>query len=221
MASVLRRGLRHANKSFNTSINSRKYTLQASSTSKVASVEPLNRLPPILVTLHEAKARKATLRFLVTRPDKGLSFDSLAKTLGRNEIYVASIFYGHAKPTQEDIVALAHALAVDERAITDEIGSHWWPNRGLGGGIPSDPVIYRLYEGVIVYGHPIKAVIHEKFGDGIMSVLFFDWFMALELNVFRLRSMIDCKVNVDRKPDPKGDRVVITFDGKFLPYSQN
>ncbi|CCA71030.1 probable Cyanate hydratase [Serendipita indica DSM 11827] len=190
MASVLRRGLRHANKSFNTSINSRKYTLQASSTSKVASAEPLNRLPPILVTLHEAKARK------------GLSFDSLAKTLGRNEIYVASIFYGHAKPTQEDIVALAHALAVDERAITDEIGSHWWPNRGLGGGIPSDPVIYRLYEGVIVYGHPIKAVIHEKFGDGIMS-------------------MIDCKVNVDRKPDPKGDRVVITFDGKFLPYSQN
>ena len=86
--------------------------------------------------------------------------------------------------------ALANALALDERLINDELGSHWWPNRGLGGGIPSDPglphgtsrnrlapdaitlVIYRLYEGVIVYGHPIKAVIHEKFGDGIMSVLF-------------------------------------------------
>jgi len=62
-------------------------------------------------------------------------------------------------------------------------------------------VIYRLYEGVLVYGHAIKAIIHEKFGDGICS-------------------MIDCKVNVERKPDPKGDRVLLTFDGKFLPYAK-
>jgi len=65
---------------------------------------------------------------------------------------------------------------------------------------PTDPVIYRLYEGVMVYGEPIKAVMHEKFGDGIIS-------------------MIDCKVHVEKKPDPKGDRVLLTFDGKFLPYA--
>jgi len=53
----------------------------------------------------------------------------------------------------------------------------------------------------LVYGHAIKAIIHEKFGDGICS-------------------MIDCKVNVERKPDPKGDRVLLTFDGKFLPYAK-
>jgi len=51
----------------------------------------------------------------------------------------------------------------------------------------------------MVYGYPIKAIIHEKFGDGIMS-------------------LIDCKVQVDKKEDPKGDRVILTFDGKFLPY---
>lgn len=163
----------------------------ASNTLKVSSTaEPFSQLPPILHRLHEAKAFK------------GLSFESLAKTLGRNEVYTASLFYGQAKPTLEDIAGLSKALGVDEQGIIDEVGSHWWPNRGIGGAIPQDPVIYRLYEGVIVYGHPIKSIIHEKFGDGIMS-------------------MIDCKVNVDRKPDPKGDRVVITFDGKFLSYSQN
>lgn len=160
-------------------------------TPKIATnTEPFSQLPPILHQLHEAKARK------------GMTFEKLAKELGRNEIFVASIFYGHAKPTAEDIKGLSKALEVDEHSITEELGPHWWPNRGFGGDIPADPVIYRLYEGVIVYGHPIKSVIHEKFGDGIMS-------------------MIDCKVNVDRKADPKGDRVVITFDGKFLPYSQN
>jgi cyanate lyase len=66
---------------------------------------------------------------------------------------------------------------------------------------PQDPVIYRLYEGVLVYGHAIKAIIHEKFGDGIMS-------------------MIDCDIHIERKPHPKGDRVVLTFDGKFLPYAK-
>ncbi|KAF8896650.1 cyanate lyase C-terminal domain-containing protein [Infundibulicybe gibba] len=54
---------------------------------------------------------------------------------------------------------------------------------------------------VLVYGHAIKAIVHEKFGDGIMS-------------------MIDCKVNIERKADPKGDRVLLTFDGKFLPYAK-
>jgi len=56
-------------------------------------------------------------------------------------------------------------------------------------------------KGIMVYGYPIKSVIHEKFGDGIMS-------------------LIDCKVHVEKKEDPKGDRVLLTFDGKFLPYAK-
>jgi cyanate lyase len=85
-----------------------------------------------------------------------MTFEALAKEMSRNEVFVASIFYGHAKPSPEDIAvrilllycihaphsflqALSKALAVDEHSIVDEIGPHWWPNRGLGGGIPTDP----------------------------------------------------------------------------------
>ena len=65
--------------------------------------------------------------------------------------------------------------------------------------VPTDPAIYRLYEIVSVYGETIKEIIHEKFGDGIMSA-------------------IDYEMYIERKEDPKGDRVVITLDGKFLKY---
>lgn len=148
---------------------------------------PLGGLPPFCTLIQEAKAHK------------GLSFEQIAKELGRNEIWVASVFFGQAKPTPKDIEGLEKVLGLEASALSAHAGSHWWPTRGVGPSIPTDPVLYRLYEGVLVYGHPIKAVIHEKFGDGIMS-------------------MIDCKIDVQRKPDPKGDRVVLTFDGKFLPY---
>jgi cyanate lyase len=65
--------------------------------------------------------------------------------------------------------------------------------------VPVDPLIYRLHEITQVYGTTIKALIHEEFGDGIMSA-------------------IDFEMNIERKSDPHGDRVVITYDGKFLPY---
>lgn len=64
---------------------------------------------------------------------------------------------------------------------------------------PTDPLIYRFHEIVLVYGATLKAIIHEKFGDGIMSA-------------------IDFTMDIDRVPDPKGDRVRVTMEGKFLPY---
>jgi cyanate lyase len=66
---------------------------------------------------------------------------------------------------------------------------------------PTDPVIYRLYEAILVYGHPLKHLIHEKFGDGIMSA-------------------IDFNGDVERIPDPKGDRCRLTLEGKFLAYKR-
>ncbi|KZO96553.1 Cyanase [Calocera viscosa TUFC12733] len=149
---------------------------------------PFAHLPQVLQQLHEAKAAK------------NLTFSQLASLLSKSEIYTASIFYGQAKPSPADLLALSTALDLPLPLLSDGLGAAFTPYRGMGGGIPTDPVIYRLYEGVLVYGHPIKALVHEKFGDGIMS-------------------MIDCKVSVDRKADPKGDRVVLTFDGKFLPYA--
>lgn len=150
---------------------------------------PYSDLPFISTTLLEAKARK------------GLTFDDLAKAMNRDEVWVAAAFYGQAKMTPADIEALSDVLGVSAWNINNELGAHWWPNRGLEPMPPTDPVVYRLYEAVLVYGRAIKAVIHEKFGDGIMS-------------------MIDCKVHVEKKPHPAGDRVVLTFDGKFLPYAK-
>ncbi|EGN99314.1 hypothetical protein SERLA73DRAFT_182250 [Serpula lacrymans var. lacrymans S7.3] len=154
-----------------------------------ANSAPYADLPPISTALFEAKARK------------GLTFDDVAKAIGRDEIWVAAAFYGQAKLSPDEIDSLAKVLDIPTVNIQNELGAHWWPSRGLGPVPPTDPVIYRLYESVLVYGHAIKAVVHEKFGDGIMS-------------------MIDCKVNVEKKPDPKGDRVLLTFDGKFLPYAK-
>ena len=74
------------------------------------------------------------------------------------------------------------------------------PTRGaLEDAVPTDPTIYRLYEVIQVYGPALKALIHEEFGDGIMSAINF-------------------KLDLKRVEDPGGDRVVITLDGKFLPY---
>ncbi|KZT20475.1 Cyanase [Neolentinus lepideus HHB14362 ss-1] len=160
-------------------------------TFKVAStVSPYSELPPICGRFFEAKAAK------------GLTFDQIGKAIGKDEMWVAAVFYAQAKMSPEDLEGLAKVLDLPAAQIQAELGENWWPNRaGMGEIPPRDPVLYRLFEGVMVYGHAIKAVIHEKFGDGIMS-------------------MIDCKVNVTKKPDPKGDRILLTFDGKFLPYAK-
>ncbi|KAL1744724.1 cyanate lyase C-terminal domain-containing protein [Schizophyllum fasciatum] len=149
-------------------------------------------------------------RLFQAKANKGLTFDEIAKAVGRDEVWVAAAFYGqaspacdeyrHAKPDAEELAKLGEVLGI--QGLKDDVSPQWWPMRGgVGPMPPTDPVIYRLYEGVLVYGHAIKAVINEKFGDGIMS-------------------MINCKVTVEKKPDPAGDRVLLTFDGKFLPYSK-
>ncbi|KAJ7888346.1 cyanate lyase C-terminal domain-containing protein [Mycena olivaceomarginata] len=150
---------------------------------------PYVDLPSTNSKLFEAKARK------------GLTFDEIAKAIGKDEVWTAAAFYGQAKFMPEELSKVSELLDVPPGELQAGLGDHWWPNRGLGAIPPTDPVIYRLYESVLVYGHSNKAIIHEKFGDGIMS-------------------MIDCKINIARKEDPKGDRVVLTFDGKFMPYAR-
>ena len=77
------------------------------------------------------------------------------------------------------------------------------PMRGsLGRDVPTDPTIYRFYEIVQVYGTTLKALIHEEFGDGIMSAIDFD-------------------LDLTRQPDPHGDRVKIVMTGKFLKYKKD
>jgi len=131
----------------------------------------------------------------------GMTFEEIAQAMNKDEVWVAALFYGQAKASEEELRVLEAVLQLQRECLSPDIGRSWYPNRGIGPIPPTDPVIYRLFEGVLVYGHAIKAVIHEKFGDGIMS-------------------MIDCKIHVNKKEDPKGDRVVLTFDGKFLPYAK-
>jgi len=132
---------------------------------------------------------------------KGMTFDEIAKAIGRNEIWVASVFYGQAKPTSDDITALSKVLDVPEANLQATLGESFFPERGLGSTPPTDALLYRLYEIILVYGYPIKSVIQEKFGDGIMSA-------------------IDFRASVEKVHEEGADRVKLTFVGKWLPYKK-
>ena len=131
----------------------------------------------------------------------GLSFAELGARLGQDEVWVASLLYGQATASPEQAEALLEALQVapaEAAALLESLTT--FPVKGaLDPVVPTDPLLYRFYEILQVYGLPLKDVIQEKFGDGIMSA-------------------IDFSLTVDRQQDPKGDRVVVTMNGKFLPY---
>lgn len=144
------------------------------------------------------KISEVTEKLLNAKKNKGLTFADLEKTLGRDEVWIAALFYRQASASREEATKLASALDLGpdvSEALTE------CPTKGLGPVVPSDPLVYRFYEIMQVYGMPMKAVIHEKFGDGIMSA-------------------IDFTLDVDKEQDPKGDRVRITMSGKFLPYKK-
>ncbi len=129
--------------------------------------------------------------------ERGLTFAELAAELERPVVWVTAAVLGQHPFTPAEAAKLVDRLGLEPAAAgaLERI-----PSRGgLDGPVPVDPTVYRLYEVIQVYGPALKALIHEEFGDGIMSAINF-------------------KVDVERVPDPGGDRVRITLDGKFLPY---
>ncbi len=136
---------------------------------------------------------------LQAKEDKGLSFADLGRLVGRSEMWVAALFYGQARATAEEARKIVARLGLgrEKKAVQSFLTA--FPSKGLGPVVPTDPLIYRLYEIMQVYGFPFKAIVHEKFGDGIMSA-------------------IDFTMDVENEKDPKGDRVKVTMSGKFLPY---
>ena len=137
-----------------------------------------------------------TLKLLAAKTAKALTFAALGKILGRDEVWIAALFYRQATASPEEANKLVAALGLEPegaQALTE------FPTKGLGPVVPTDPLIYRFYEIMQVYGMPLKAVIQEKFGDGIMSA-------------------IDFTLQVEKEEDPKGERVKLTMSGKFLPY---
>ena len=139
-----------------------------------------------------------TRRLLAAKKARGISFGDLGRVVGRSEVWIAALFYRQASASPDEAGKLAAALGLDTEIAEALTGI---PAKGLGPVVPTDPLLYRFYEILQVYGMPLKAVIHEKFGDGIMSA-------------------VDLTLAVDKEEDPRGDRVHIVMSGKFLPYKK-
>jgi cyanate lyase len=127
----------------------------------------------------------------------GVTWAQLAEATGRPLAWTTSALLGQQPMTAAQAEAAASLLGLDEDA---QLALQLQPTRGaLEIAVPVDPTIYRFYEVLQVYGPTLKELIHEQCGDGIMSAINF-------------------RLDVKRVPDPAGDRVVVTLDGKFLPY---
>lgn len=144
----------------------------------------------------EMPAITATL--LAAKQAKGLSFADLEQMLGRDEVWIAAVFYRQAAASEDEASKLLYALDLSPDLVPELTA---YPTKGLGPVVPTDPLIYRFYEIMQVYGMPMKDVIQEKFGDGIMSA-------------------IDFTLDIEKVEDPKGDRVKVIMNGKFLPYKK-
>jgi cyanate lyase len=141
-----------------------------------------------------------TAKIVSQRIAKGLTWKALAAGIGdSSEIVYTAALLGQMMLTAEEAAKAAALLdlsAAEAKLLTVP------PYRGsLPPGPPTDPLIYRFYELVQVYGTTWKELIQEEFGDGIMSA-------------------IDFNMTIEREPDPKGDRVKIGMSGKFLPYKR-
>lgn len=147
---------------------------------------PLSEIPDI------------TQKLLAAKQARGLSFADLEALVGRDEVWLAALFYRQASASEEEAGRLLAALALPAELVGELTG---FPVKGLGPVVPTDPLIYRFYEIMQVYGMPLKEIIHEKFGDGIMSA-------------------IDFTLDVEKEDNPKGDRVKVIMNGKFLPYKK-
>jgi cyanate lyase len=140
-----------------------------------------------------------TKLLLEAKEEKGLTFDDLGRSIGRSEMWVAALLYGQARATAAEARQVVSKLGIRKEKEAVQSFLTAFPGKGLGPVVPTDPLIYRLYEIMQVYGFPFKSIVHEKFGDGIMSA-------------------IDFTMDVEKEKDPKGDRVKVTMSGKFLPY---
>jgi cyanate lyase len=138
-----------------------------------------------------------TEAIVAARIAKGLTWADIAKEVGQSKEWTTAALLGQMALTEKQAQTVGKLLALEKEAV---VLLQQVPNKGsLLTAIPTDPLIYRFYELVNVYGTTLKALIHEEFGDGIMSA-------------------IDFHMDIQREPDPKGDRVRITMSGKFLPY---
>lgn len=138
-----------------------------------------------------------TEKIIATKVARGISWAEVAGKVGESKEWTTALCLGQmtASKEQAQVIGEMFGLSDEERKWLQVV-----PYKGsLPTAVPTDPLIYRWYEIVNVYGTTIKELIHEEFGDGIMSA-------------------IDFSMDITREPDPKGDRVHVVLSGKFLPY---
>ncbi|WP_160154438.1 cyanase [Microbulbifer sp. ALW1] len=141
--------------------------------------------------------QQVTDMILVAKVRKDLKWAQVADAIGQSKEWTTAACLGQMTLSKEQAAVVGELFDLSDEAVA------WLqiaPYKGsLPTAVPSDPLIYRLYELVNVYGTTIKELIHEEFGDGIMSA-------------------IDFSMDIQREEDPKGDRVNMVMSGKFLPY---
>ncbi|THV30782.1 cyanase [Glycomyces paridis] len=133
---------------------------------------------------------------VAARIRKGLTWTAIAEAIDAPPVWTTAALLGQHPLSPEQAAAVCSLLDLDGSV---EESLRLQPSRGIDPALLSDPTIYRFNEALAVYGPALKELIHEEFGDGIMSAINF-------------------KVDIARRADPDGDRVVVTFDGKFLDY---
>ncbi|WOX06601.1 cyanase [Microbulbifer pacificus] len=141
--------------------------------------------------------QQVTDMILVVKVQKDLKWSQVAEAIGLSKEWTTAACLGQMTFTKQQAAVVGELFDLSDEAVA------WLqiaPYKGsLPTAVPTDPLIYRLYELVNVYGTTIKELIHEEFGDGIMSA-------------------IDFSMDIQREADPKGDRVNMVMSGKFLPY---
>ena len=140
---------------------------------------------------------EVTEKIIATKVAKGIKWADVATKVGLSKEWVTAACLGQMTLDAKQAAVIGDIFGLNEDEIAWlQVG----PYKGsLPTAVPTDPLIYRWYEIVSVYGTTIKELIHEEFGDGIMSA-------------------IDFSMDIQRQPDPKGDRVNVVLSGKFLPY---
>lgn len=133
---------------------------------------------------------------IIARKKADISWEALSEKVGLSATFLTSACLGMNSLKKEPAEKLCEVLGLGEEVAA---ALQEYPNKTWDFTIPQDPLVYRLYEVVGVYGQTIKEIVGEKFGDGIMSA-------------------IDFSLDIDKEENPLGDRVVITMNGKFLPY---
>jgi cyanate lyase len=140
---------------------------------------------------------EVTQMIVAAKVRKGIKWADVANAVGLSKEWTTAACLGQMQMSKAQAEVVGKLFELTEEAVA------WLqvtPYKGsLTTTVPTDPLIYRWYEIVSVYGTTIKELIHEEFGDGIMSA-------------------IDFKLEISREPDPKGDRVRVVMSGKYLPY---